>query len=286
MTSPHQKKILALHDLSGFGRSSLVPIISTLSVMGHQCVPLPTAVFSTHTAIAGYVVRDLTEDLLPSIEQYAQLSLQFDAIYSGFVGSERQIHCITQSIHRLGRSDGLVLVDPVMGDNGSIYETYTAKMCSGMQELCALADIITPNLTEAAILLGYAPTDVPHSPAETAQWARTLEQRYQAKVVLTGVNGGSDTVGVLCCEQGQLAFFEHARIAEYYPGTGDLFASVLLGDLLRGTALPDACKTAAYFVRDCIRHTAALQTDHMHGVQFESLLGNLLPHGAIDQTTS
>ncbi len=286
MTSPHQKKILALHDLSGFGRSSLVPIISTLSVMGHQCVPLPTAVFSTHTAISGYIVRDLTEDLLPSIAQYEQLALQFDAIYSGFVGSEQQIHCISQAIHRLRTSNSLVLVDPVMGDNGAIYETYTTQMCNGMQDLCALADIITPNLTEAAILLGYTPTDAPHSPAETAQWARTLEQRYQAKVVLTGVSGGSDTVGVLCCEKGQLAFFEHTRIAEYYPGTGDLFASVLLGDLLRGTPLPDACKTAAHFVRDCIRETAALQTNHMHGVQFESLLGNLLPHCATAQTTS
>ncbi|MCB6366687.1 pyridoxamine kinase [Intestinibacillus massiliensis] len=270
-----QKKVLALHDLSGFGRSSLVPIIGVLSAMGHQCVPVPTAIFSTHTAIPGYTVRDLTDDLLPWIEQYEGLGLDFEAVYSGFLGTERQIGCISQAILRLRAPGGIVMVDPVMGDNGEVYETYTPEMCARMGDLCRLADVITPNVTEAAILLGKDVRDEPDGPAETARWARGLERAYGAKVVLTGLSGGGATVGVLCCEEGRTAFFEHARIREYYPGTGDIFSSVLLGGLLWGDGLADAAARAAYFVRDCIDYTASQGTDNMHGVQFETQLMKL-----------
>lgn len=278
-----QKKVLALHDLAGFGRSSLVPIIAVLSAMGHQCVPVPTAVFSSHTAIPNYTMRDLTDDILPTVAQYAGLSLGFEAVYSGFLSSEKQIASIAQAIVRLRAKDSLVLVDPVMGDNGHIYKTYTAQMCSRMGELCHLADVITPNLTEAAILLGKPPESLPEGASETADWARALSKAYGARVVLTGVDGGGGTVGVLCCEGGAVTFFEHARIRAYYPGTGDIFASVLLGGLLGGDGLTDAARRAAGFVRDCIAHTAAQNTDHMHGVQFEPLLAKLADKLSIDK---
>ncbi|MGE4549717.1 MAG: pyridoxamine kinase [Intestinibacillus sp.] len=272
-----QKKVLALHDLSGFGRSSLVPIIGVLSAMGHQCVPAPTAVFSTHTAIPGYTVRDLTDDLLPWIDQYEKIGLEFEAIYSGFLGTERQIGCISQAILRLHAPGGVVLVDPVMGDNGAVYETYTARMCARMGDLCRLADVITPNVTEAAILLRRQAGDTPGSLSEAEDWVRALERNYGAKVVLTGLPHDTSTVGVLCCEEGRTALFEHARIAEYYPGTGDIFASALLGGLLWGDALADAAARAACFVRDCIDYTAVQGTDNLHGVQFETQLGKLIP---------
>lgn len=270
-----QKKVLAMHDLSGFGRSSLVPIIGVLSAMGHQCVPAPTAMFSTHTAIPGYAVRDLTDDLLPWIEQYEELGLDFEAVYSGFLSTERQIGCISQAILRLRAPGGVVMVDPVMGDNGVVYETYTAEMCARMGDLCRLADVITPNITEAAILLGRDPKDEPRNPEEAAVWARALEQDYGARVVITGLPGDGDTVGVLCCEDTRTAFLTHARIASYYPGTGDIFAAALLGGLLWGDTLADAAARAAYFVHDCIEYTAAQGTNAMYGVQFETQLRKL-----------
>lgn len=272
-----QKKILALHDLSGFGRSSLVPIIAVTSAMGHQCVPVPTAIFSAHTAIAGYTFRDLTTDIAPMVAHYATLALEFDAIYSGFLSSAEQMDAIAQSITSLRTAQTLVLVDPVMGDNGTVYRTYTPAMCAKMGQLCHLADVITPNLTEAAILLDKSPTALPADARETADWARTLAKRYQAHVVLTGVDGGAGTIGVLCCENDTLAFFEHARERAYYPGTGDLFAAVLLGSLLRSYPLADAAKQAACFVRECIAYTATAGTDTLHGVQFEPLLRTLFP---------
>ena len=139
-----QKKVLALHDLSGFGRSSLVPIISVLSAFGHQCVPLPTAVFSTHMAIPGWVKSDLTGEMHPTIDQYDRLGLRFEAVYAGFLGSASQIDSVREAAERLKAENGLTLIDPVMGDNGEVYSSYTPEMCTRMRELCAIADLITP----------------------------------------------------------------------------------------------------------------------------------------------
>ena len=118
-----QKKVLALHDLSGFGRSSLVPIISVLSAFGHQCVPLPTAVFSTHMAIPGWVKSDLTGEMHPTIDQYDRLGLRFEAVYAGFLGSASQIDSVREAAERLKAENGLTLIDPVMGDNGEVYSS-------------------------------------------------------------------------------------------------------------------------------------------------------------------
>ena len=134
-----QKKVLALHDLSGFGRSSLVPIISVLSAFGHQCVPLPTAVFSTHMAIPGWVKSDLTGEMHPTIDQYDRLGLRFEAVYAGFLGSASQIDSVREAAERLKAENGLTLIDPVMGDNGEVYSSYTPEMCTRMRELCAIA---------------------------------------------------------------------------------------------------------------------------------------------------
>ena len=169
--SPLQKKILALHDLSCFGRSSLVPITAVLSAMGHQCVPLPTAVFSTHTAIDGWICADLTRSLHPMLVHFKELGLTFEAVYSGFLGSALQIDCVAEAA-QCKAAGGLFLVDPVMGDNGEVYATYTPEMTARMGELCARADLITPNVTEAAILLGKRPDAAVRDAEESCRLVR------------------------------------------------------------------------------------------------------------------
>ena len=169
-----QKKVLALHDLSGFGRSSLVPIIAVLSAGGHQCVPLPTAFFSTHTAIPNWVTTDLTSAMQGTIEQYDALGLRFEAVYAGFLGSADQIDRVREAAQRLKTPDGITLIDPVMGDNGKVYDTYTPEMCTRMRELCAIADIITPNTTEAAILMDWDPCSRPRTAEEAWEWLRAV----------------------------------------------------------------------------------------------------------------
>ena len=263
-----QKKVLALHDLSGFGRSSLVPIISVLSAFGHQCVPLPTAVFSTHMAIPGWVKSDLTGEMHPTIDQYDRLGLRFEAVYAGFLGSASQIDSVREAAERLKAENGLTLIDPVMGDNGEVYSSYTPEMCTRMRELCAIADLITPNTTEAAILLGRDPASAPQSEREAEEWMRALYEEYGASVVLTGLDYEPGRVGSGCLENGEL-------IDCYYPGTGDVFAAVMLGALLSGAKLRDACVKAGEFVRDTIAYTAQQHTDPNFGVQFEKLLPQL-----------
>ena len=274
-----QKKVLALHDLSGFGRSSLVPIIAVLSAGGHQCVPLPTAVFSTHTAIPNWVTTDLTSAMQGTIEQYDALGLRFEAVYAGFLGSADQIDRVREAAQRLKTPDGITLIDPVMGDNGKVYDTYTPEMCTRMRELCAIADIITPNTTEAAILLDWDPRRPARARAEEAwEWLRALRAQYPCA-------GGADRAGFRArprrrgmpvgYEGGALSL--HRRIDRYYPGTGDLFASVMLGALLNGaqsrrrpaTARVNTSRTASPTRRQ-------QQTDPMHGVQFEKLLYKLI----------
>lgn len=271
-----QKKVLALHDLSGFGRSSLVPIIAVLSAAGHQCVPLPTAVFSTHTAIPEWITTDLTDAMPGTIDQYDRLGLRFEAVYAGFLGSASQIDCVVEAAKRLKAAEGITLIDPVMGDNGKVYDTYTPEMCVRMRELCAIADIITPNTTEAAILLDRDPDSKPGSAEEAWEWLRALRARYGAQVVLTGLDFAPGRVGSGClsAEGGTLSL--HRRIDRYYPGTGDLFASVMLGAILGGDTLEDACELAGEYVKDCIAYTMAQQTDPMHGVQFEKVLPKLI----------
>lgn len=270
-----QKKVLALHDLSGFGRSSLVPIIAVISAGGHQCVPLPTAVFSTHTAIPGWVTTDLTGAMQGTIEQYDELELRFEAIYAGFLGSANQIDCVGEAARRLKRADGITLIDPVRGDNGKVYDTYTPEMCTRMRELCAIADIITPNTTEAAILLDRDSYSKPRSADEAWEWLRALRARYGAQVVLTGLDFEKGKVGSGCLSERDGALSLHRRIDRYYPGTGDLFASAMLAALLNGEPLTEACEQAGEYVKDCIAYTLEQQTDPMHGVQFEKLLYRL-----------
>ena len=210
-----QKKVLALHDLSGFGRSSLVPIISVLSAFGHQCVPLPTAVFSTHMAIPGWVKSDLTGEMHPTIDQYDRLGLRFEAVYAGFLGSASQIDSVREAAERLKAENGLTLIDPVMGDNGEVYSSYTPEMCTRMRELCAIADLITPNTTEAAILRGRDPASAPQSEREAEEWMRALYEEYGASVVLTGLDYEPGRVGSGCLENGELTISLHERIDCY-----------------------------------------------------------------------
>lgn len=271
-----QKKVLALHDLSGFGRSSLVPIIAVLSAGGHQCVPLPTAVFSTHTAIPNWVTTDLTSAMQGTIEQYDALGLRFEAVYAGFLGSADQIDRVREAAQRLKTPDGITLIDPVMGDNGKVYDTYTPEMCTRMRELCAITDIITPNTTEAAILMDWDPCSRPRTAEEAWEWLRALRAQYGAQVVLTGLDFEQGKVGSGCLSDTGGTLSLHRRIDRYYPGTGDLFASVMLGALLNGHSLPAACERAGEYVKDCIAYTAEQQTDPMHGVQFEKLLYKLI----------
>ena len=279
MTTP---RVAAIHDMSGFGRCSLTVAIPILSVMGVQCCPLPTAFLSTHTGgFEGFTFLDMTDEMPKVADHWASLGLTFQAIYSGFLGSARQIGIVEDFIRRFRRPDTVVVIDPVMGDYGRVYQTYTAAMCDGMARLAELADVITPNLTEAALLLGRPYDALPAGEAGLRQITEQLSLEGRRSVVLTGASLAPGRTGAVCYDArtGRTQVVQTAYIAHEFHGTGDVFSSVLTGALVRGSTLADAAGQAAEFVRACAQRTAAEALPMREGVDFEPLLGLLIPGG-------
>ena len=271
-------RVAAIHDLSGFGRCYRPVALPILSVMGVQCCPLPTAFLSTHTGgFEGFTFLDMTDEMPRVAAHWARLGLEFQAIYSGFLGSERQIAIVADFIHRFRRSGTIVVVDPVMGDFGRIYQTYTAAMCGGMARLAALADVITPNLTEAALLLGQPYETLPAGEAGLRQITERLSLEGRRSVVLTGASLAPGQTGAVCFDArtGQTQVVQTAYIAHEFHGTGDVFSSVLTGALVPGACLREAARQAAEFVCACAERTAAQDLPMREGVDFEPLLGRL-----------
>ena len=274
-------RIAAIHDLSGFGRCSLTVILPILSAMGLQCCPVPTAFLSTHTGgFEGFTFLDMTEEMPKVANHWNTLGLDFQAIYSGFLGSERQIHIVEDFIRTFRRKDTVVVVDPVMGDHGEVYKTYTPAMCAGMAQLAAQADVITPNLTEAALLLGIPYETLSADEAGCRSIAEQLSMDGRRSVVLTGASAGPDLTGAVCFDArtGRTDILQAERIPRTFLGTGDVFASVLTGALVKGDALPEATRQAVDFVHACAARTMEENIPLREGVDFEPLLGLLSNH--------
>ena len=274
MTTPC---VAAIHDMSGFGRCSLTVAIPILSAMGVQCCPLPTAFLSTHTGgFEGFTFLDMTDEMPKAARHWKSLGLHFSAVYSGFLGSARQI-TIVADIIRDFRGDGVVVVDPVMGDGGAVYRTYTPEMCAGMTHLAEQADVITPNLTEAALLLGIPYEKLPTGEAGCCAIAEQLSLEGRRSVVLTGASVEKDSTGAMCFDAstGRTEAIQTRRVDREFHGTGDVFSSVLTGALVQGKSLTEAARAAVEFVRACAERTAAINLPMREGVDFEPLLGLL-----------
>ena len=277
-------RIAAIQDISGFGRCSMTVVLPVLAAMGGQCCPMPTAYLSAHTAFPPSeraTFQDMTAQMAGTMDHWEELGVTLDAIYSGFLGSEDQIGLIETLCRRFSRPETLVLVDPVMGDHGKPYRTYTPAMCARMGELAARADVITPNLTEAALLLGEPYEAVPRDEGGMRRWLERLSLEGRRSVVLTGVTFAPGRVGAGWFDRrdGGMGFSMAEEVPAQVPGTGDLFASVVLGSLLRGEELADAARRAVDFVQRCAARTLALGTPPLEGVQFEPMLAELARAG-------
>lgn len=271
-------RVAAVHDLSGFGRCSLTVAIPILSAMGVQCCPLPTAFLSTHTGdFEGYTFLDLTDEMEKAAAHWKTLDLKFQAIYSGFLGSEHQIEVVERFIQDFRDKDTLIVVDPVMGDGGKVYKTYTPAMCEGMKRLSQAADVITPNLTEAALLLDIPYCEMPHDEAGLRSIVEKLSMEGKRSVVLTGYSSAPHLTGALCYDavKGETSAVQVERVDREFYGTGDVFSSVLTGALVKGNSLQTAAAQAVHFILECAKLTAANQLPLREGVDFEPLLGLL-----------
>lgn len=273
-----QLKVAAIHDLSGYGRCALTVILPIISAMGIQCAAIPTAVLSTHTGgFTDFVLRDTTDFLSPCCKHYKELGIEFNAIYSGFLASEEQADCCIEFFETF--PSALKIVDPVMGDDGLAYQTYTAGLIERMTELISYADIITPNLTEAALILGE---NYPEALTEkqVREWAERLCKKAGSAVV-TGItmDDGSIANAVLDGKSGQFSLLSWNKIPVSYPGTGDIFASVLTGAILKGKSLSEAAAYASQFCELAIKATHNNGQPVRDGVEFERVLGFLCDKG-------
>ena len=270
--------VAAIHDMSGFGRCSLTVAIPVLSAMGIQCCPLPTAFLSTHTGgFENFTFLDMTDEMPKVAAHWKSLGLQFRAVYSGFLGSERQIGIVEDFIRDFRRADSVVVVDPVMGDHGAVYQTYTPAMCAGMARLAEQADVITPNLTEAALLLGVPYDALPAGADGCREIVERLSLEGRRSVVLTGASTAPHLTGAMCFDaaSGRTEAVQTRRVDREFHGTGDVFASVLTGALVHGRPLSEAAGQAVEFICACAERTAAEALPLREGVDFEPLLGLL-----------
>ena len=274
-------RIAAIQDISGFGRCSLTVVLPVLSAMGSQCCPLLTASLSAHTAFPPSdkaTFLDLTGQMEGTTAHWAELGVTFDAIYSGFLGSADQIRIIERFYQQFRGEHTRVLVDPVMGDHGKPYRTCTPDLCAKMRQLADQADCITPNWTEAALLLDEDYANRPTEETGIRNWLERLSLDGKRSVVLTGVSLTEGQIGAGYFDRitGTTGFAMAHQEPAHFPGTGDLFASVLLGALMRGDELPGSVRQAVDFVQRCVACTLEVGTQPLEGVQFEPLLKELV----------
>lgn len=275
------KQIIAVHDLSGFGKCSLGVVIPTLAAMGVRACALPTAYLSAHTAFPPCehsVFLDLTAQMEATLAHWGELHAQFDGFYSGFLGAPEQMEILDRCLSHQRHDGFLAMVDPVMGDGGKPYRTYTPQLCRKMAELATHADIITPNLTEAAILLNEAYNPSPDR-KKASEWLRRLSLDGRRSVIITGLSLSPDTLGAGCFdrETGTTDFAQAPLAHGIFSGTGDLFASVAFGKLLAGESLPAATQAAVSFVSLAANATLERGGDPVEGADFEPLLCLLAP---------
>lgn len=273
------KKVAAIHDLSGYGRASLTTIIPILSNMKVQVCPVPTAILSTHTGgFEGYSFIDLTDYMQEHIAHWKRLDLEFDCIYSGFLGSPKQIEIVADFIDYFGKKSKFIVVDPVMGDNGKLYSTMDNEMVVGMRNLIKKADIITPNFTEVMYLLGKE-YDKNIDIEKVKEYLKELSNMGPKIVIATSVpeieeNKIDKKTSVVAYDRENDVFWRVScrYIPASYPGTGDAYTSVVIGSLLQGDSLPMAIERGVQFITQCIMASYGFKYPKKEGVLLEKML--------------
>lgn len=275
MSHNHQKKIAVINDMSGFGRCSLTVALPIISYLGIQCCPVPTSILSNHMGFEEYFFDDYTEKMEEYIGKWRKLGLKFEGITSGFLGSRAQIETVINFIEEFGGGRTKVVIDPVMGDNGRIYATYTEEMCGEMRRLIKYADIITPNLTECCRLTDTVYKKEGWKEAELYDMAVKLLDQGPEKVVITGIPQG-EFIASYAAEKGkEPKMIQVHKAGTERSGTGDVFASIIAADAVNRVDFEKSVRKASDFVRRGILKSVELDIPSTDGVCFEEILHTL-----------
>ena len=268
-------KVLTIQDISCIGQCSLTVALPIISACGIETCVLPSAVLSTHTAgFSGYTFADLTEEMPKIMNHWKKEGITFDAIYTGYLGSTKQIDYVKDIVRATAKANAKIIIDPAMADNGKLYPAFDAEFVNAMKGLCAEADYVLPNITEACFL-----TDTEYKTEYDKAYIDDLISKLLAlgatNVVLTGVSYQTDKTGVEVYENGKRAYYEHEKLPNGCHGTGDIYASAFVGALVRGKSAYDAGKIAADYTLECIKVTAE-EDNHWYGAKFEPALPKLI----------
>ena len=270
-----QKRIALINDITGFGRCSVMvqhPLISALRV---QACPLPTAILSVHTGFPNHYIDDYTDRMRPYMENWCANGLTFDAILTGFLGSEAQIEIVLDCVHAFKNEETIVIVDPVMGDNGTLYASYTPALCEKMRQLLPYAEVVTPNLTEACLLLDRTyPVDGQVEDAVLEEMAAQIAAMGPRDVVITGLHAG-DKVKTYLYENGSGQSFTNPKIGRDRAGSGDAFAAILAASLVNGVSLAVGARRAAEVIGHCLAYAEELNLPWNYGLPFEAFMDEL-----------
>ncbi len=274
MNTKSLKNCAVVNDLSGFGRCALNVTIPVMSAIGVRVLPVPTAILSNHTGFSDYYFSDLTGGMESYFSVWEKLDLLFDGIYTGFIGSEEQVDIISEFIKKNRRENTMLFVDPVMGDDGALYPTYTDGLVRKMRELVREADIITPNLTEACFL-----ADCDYAEMEKADddklfdLALHLTQLGAGCAVITGIYRERRVSNIICdAVAGKLFSLSSKCVAGQFCGTGDLFASIVFGNVLKGMPIQKAVKSSSDFICRAAKLSEKLGVSKTDGIAFEPIL--------------
>ncbi len=269
------KKILTIQDISCVGQCSLTVALPILSACGLETCILPSAVLSTHTAgFSGFTFRDLTDDMPAIAAHWKKENIKFKAIYTGYLGSVKQVGYVKDILNTMGSDDCVRIVDPAMADNGKLYSIFNDEYVAAMRGLCASADILIPNITEACFLANVEYRET-YDEGYVKGLLDALSKLGAKTVVLTGVGYTPEKTGVIVYENGNIRYYEHDKISKGCHGTGDIYASAFTGALMRGKDILEAAKIAADYTVKCIINTQG-DADHWYGAKFETALGDLI----------
>ncbi len=277
------KKIMSVQDISCYGQCSLTVALPVLSAYGIETAILPSAILSTHTGgFTGFTVLDLTEEMPKIINHWKQEGIHFDAVYTGYIGDYRQFSMIKEAKTQLAVG-GKLFVDPAMADHGKLYKALDASIVEGMREIVRVADVILPNLTEAAFLLNEAYQER-YSEEEIRSMVRRLAAMGPGTVILTGVSYDSNRIGAVAYEKETDTYTSYftERQAKNYHGTGDIFSSVVIANLLNGVPMYDTLADACEFIVSCIQKTVS-DDEHTYGVKFEDVLAERIQKNGKNQ---
>ena len=269
------KKVLTIQDISCVGQCSLTVALPILSACGMETCILPSAILSTHTAgFSEFTFRDLTDDI-PLIQKHWQKeNIKFNAMYTGYLGSTKQIAYVKDILHTMGTENALRIVDPAMADNGKLYPAFDKEYVEAMKELCASADILLPNITEACFLV-----DAVYQESYDESYIQNLVKKLAllgAKtIVLTGVGYRQGKTGVVVYEKGKMEYYEHDKISKGCHGTGDIYASAFTGALMKDKSVFESARIAADYTVKCIINTQG-DAEHWYGAKFETALRDLI----------